>query len=182
MKDKAKKLWTLFITFAKIGAFTFGGGMAMLAILQDEIAEKKKWATQDEMLDYYAIAQCTPGVIAVNTATFIGTKQAGVIGGIIATLGVVFPSVVIITIIAAFLSNFLEYEIVQHILAGVRVAVAVVIINAVISLGKNALADKICIAIAAVSLVLSLMFSFSPIYTVIAAATVGILVKRGGKA
>lgn len=182
MKSKIKMLWTLFITFARIGAFTFGGGMAMLAILQDEIAENKKWATQEEMLDYYAIAQCTPGVIAVNTATFIGTKQAGIIGGIVATLGVVFPSVVIITIIAAFLRNFLEYEIVRHVLNGVKVAVAVIIVNAVISLGKNALADKICIVIAAVSFALSVIFSFSPIYIVIAASAAGILIKRGNNA
>lgn len=177
-----KKLWILFITFAKIGAFTFGGGMAMLAILQDEIAEKKKWATAEELLDYYAIAQCTPGVIAVNTATFIGTKQAGIAGGIAATLGIVFPSLIIITFIAAFLRNFLEYEIVKHILNGVKVAVAVIIVNAVISLGKTAITDKICIAIAAVSLILSVVFSFSPIYTVLAAAAAGILIKRGKKA
>lgn len=177
-----KKLWILFITFAKIGAFTFGGGMAMLAILQDEIVEKKKWATAEELLDYYAIAQCTPGVIAVNTATFIGTKQAGIAGGIAATLGIVFPSLVIITVIAAFLRNFLEYEIVKHILNGVKVAVAVIIVNAVISLGKTAITDKICIAIAAVSLIFSVVFSFSPIYTVLAAAAAGILIKRGEKA
>ena len=177
-----KKLWTLFITFAKIGAFTFGGGMAMLAVLQDEITEKRKWAAAEEMLDYYAIAQCTPGVIAVNTATFIGTKQAGIAGGIAATLGVVFPSVIVITVIAAFLRNFLEYEIVKHILNGVKVAVAVIIVNALISLGKTALTDKICIGIAAVSFVLSAVFSVSPIYTVIAAAAAGILIKRGEKA
>ena len=101
-------LWKLFITFAKIGAFTFGGGYAMLSILQREIVEINHWATEDEMLDYYAIAQCTPGVIAVNTATFIGVKHRGVIGGIVATFGVVLPSIIIILIIAAFIKNFLE--------------------------------------------------------------------------
>ena len=175
---KLKLLWQLFITFAKIGAFTFGGGMAMLAILQEEVAKKKKWATEDEMLDYYAIAQCTPGIIAVNTATFIGTKQAGIIGGIVATLGVVFPSFVIITIIAAFLRNFLEYEIVRHILAGVRVAVAVIIINAVLTMAKKAIVDKICAVIALISLALSLVFSLSPIYIVVSAALAGILIRR----
>ena len=96
----------LFWTFAKIGAFTFGGGAAMLPILQQEIVDKKGWCSEEELTDYYAIGQCTPGIIAVNTATFVGVKQKGNLGGVVATLGVVFPSVVIITIIAAFLRNF----------------------------------------------------------------------------
>lgn len=98
-----KELFDLFWTFAKMGAITFGGGYAMLPIIQKEIVEKKKWATETEVIDYYAVGQCTPGVIAVNTATFIGYKLKGIIGGIVATLGVVFPSLVIIMIIAAFL-------------------------------------------------------------------------------
>ena len=93
----------LFLTFAKVGVCTFGGGYAMLPILQREVVEKKNWATEEELTDYFAIGQCTPGVIAVNTATFIGQKYRGNLGGTIATLGVVFPSLVIITIIAAFL-------------------------------------------------------------------------------
>ena len=96
-----KQLLELFLTFAKIGGFTFGGGIAMLPMLQKEIVEKKNWATQEELMDYYAIGQCTPGIIAINTATFVGYKQKGTIGGIVATLGMAFPSVVIITIIAA---------------------------------------------------------------------------------
>ena len=94
-----KELLKLFLAFAKIGAVTFGGGYAMLPILQRDIVAKHKWATEDELLDYFAIGQCTPGVIAVNTATFVGYKNKGILGGIFATLGVVFPSIVIITII-----------------------------------------------------------------------------------
>ena len=101
-----KELINLFKAFAKVGVLTFGGGYAMLPILQREIVEKNNWATDEEIMDYYAIGQCTPGVIAVNTATFIGQKNKGVIGGIVATLGVIFPSIVIITIVAAFISNF----------------------------------------------------------------------------
>ena len=100
-----KKLIKLFLVFAKIGAVTFGGGYAMLPILQREISEKYNWASEEEILDYFAIGQCTPGVIAVNTATFVGYKQCGMLGGIFATLGVIFPSVVIITVLAAFISN-----------------------------------------------------------------------------
>lgn len=175
-----KKIWELFKTFAKIGAFTFGGGYAMLSLLQRELVDKNKWTTEEELLDYYAIAQCTPGVIAINTATFVGAKRAGIAGGIFATLGVLFPSIVIITIIAAFINHFLEYEIVQHILGGIRVAVAVLIINSVITMGKKSVVDIICVAIAVVSFVLSLVFSVSPILIVIAAGALGLILRRGG--
>ena len=104
----------LYLTFARIGVCTFGGGYAMLPILQREVVENRHWATEDELMDYYAIGQCTPGIIAVNTATFVGQKTAGIAGGIIATLGVVFPSLIIITIIAAFIQNFSDLAIVQN--------------------------------------------------------------------
>ena len=109
-----KQLLDLFFTFARIGGLTFGGGYAMLPILQREVVEKRKWVTNEEIMDYYAIGQCTPGIIAVNTATFIGQKCAGNIGGIVATLGVVFPSLIIITLIAAFLQNFADLAIVKN--------------------------------------------------------------------
>ena len=118
-----KELFDLFWTFCKIGALTFGGGYAMLPLIQREIVENKKWSTEKEILDYYAVGQCTPGVIAVNTATFIGYKLRGIIGGIVATLGVIFPSIVIILIIATFLQNFADLAIVQSAFAGIRVAV-----------------------------------------------------------
>ena len=101
-----KLLWELFWTFAKMGAITFGGGMAMLPILQREVVENKHWATEEELADYYAIGQCTPGIIAVNTATFIGQKYSGMAGGIMATLGVVFPSLVIISLLAGVITTF----------------------------------------------------------------------------
>ena len=101
-----KELWKLFFTFCRMGAFTFGGGYAMLPMIQKEIVEKNKWATEEEVLDYYAIGQCTPGIIAINTATFIGFKRKGIPGSIAATAGMVFPSLVIISTIAMFLQNF----------------------------------------------------------------------------
>ncbi len=180
MKDLAQ----LFLIFAKLGAFTFGGGYAMLPLIQREFVEKRNWATDQEMLDYFAIGQCMPGVIAVNTATFIGYKRKGIAGGIASTLGMVFPSVVIILIIAAFIANFSEYAIVAHILNGVRVVVAVLIINAVLSMWKNSVVDKICIGLVAISFILSLI-SVSPVYLVIGAALAGIalsaLKERGAK-
>lgn len=145
----------LFFTFAKVGVCTFGGGYAMLPILQREIVEKKGWATDEELTDYFAIGQCTPGVIAVNTATFIGSKLKGIPGGILTTLGVVFPSVVIITLIAAFLSNFADIPAVQHALAGVNACVVALIASSVIKLGKSTLKNKASWGIFAAALSLS---------------------------
>ena len=132
-----KLLIKLFFTFARIGGFTFGGGYAMLPMLQKEVVEKYKWVTNDELLDYYAIGQCTPGVIAVNVATFIGQKQKGVPGAIVATLGVVAPSVVIIGVIAAFISGFRDLEVVQWAFSGIRAAVVALILSSVIKISKK---------------------------------------------
>ena len=131
----------------------------MLPILQREVVEKKGWATDEELTDYFAIGQCTPGVIAVNTATFIGSKLKGIPGGIFTTLGVVFPSVVIITLIAAFLSNFADIPVVQHALAGVNACVVALIASSVIKLGKSTLKNKPSRAIFAVVLVLAVLGS-----------------------
>lgn len=131
----------LFLTFARIGVCTFGGGYAMLPILQREIVERRHWATEEELTDYFAIGQCTPGVIAVNTATFVGSKEAGVAGGIIATLGLVFPSLVIIILIAAFLRNFAHLAVVSHAFAGIRACVCVLIFNSVLKLRKSTVID-----------------------------------------
>ena len=111
----------LFLVFAKMGVMTFGGGMAMLPILQREIVENRHWATEEELVDYYAIGQCTPGIIAVNTATFIGQKRKGIAGGILATLGIVFPSLVIISILAGLITNFSDLVWVQNAFAGIQV-------------------------------------------------------------
>lgn len=133
----------LFLTFAKVGVCTFGGGYAMLPILQREVVEKKGWATEEELTDYFAIGQCTPGIIAVNTATFIGHKYKGIPGGVLATLGVVFPSLIIITVIAAFLQEFASYPVVAHALAGINAAVVALIAVSVVKLGKSTLKGKI---------------------------------------
>ncbi len=173
-----KTILQLFLAFAKIGAVTFGGGYAMLPILQRDIVAKYGWATEEEIMDYFAIGQCTPGIIAVNTATFIGYKQKGILGGIFATLGVVFPSLVIISIIAAFITNFAELPIVIHAFNGIRVCVCVLIFNAVIKLAKGALVDKWTYVIFVVVLILSLVLDVSAAILVVAAGVVGLLIKR----
>ena len=166
-------LLDLFLTFAKVGAMTFGGGYAMLPILQREVVENKGWATEEELMDYFAIGQCTPGVIAVNTATFVGQKVAGVLGGAIATLGVVFPSMIIITLIAALVSNFADLAVVKNAFAGVRVCVCVLICNAVVKLWKKAVVDKVTMGIFLAVVAGSLLLDLSPVVFVVLAGVAG---------
>ncbi|MCQ2969220.1 MAG: chromate transporter [Clostridium sp.] len=172
-----KVLIDLFFTFCRIGGLTFGGGYAMLPMIQKEIVEEKKWATEEEVLDYYAVGQCTPGIIAVNTATFIGYKVQGIIGAIVATLGVVFPSLIIITIIAALLKNFANYTIVQYAFSGIRVVVIGLIINAILKLAKTSIKSSTTLIIAIIAFVLVAFINLSPIYIVIAAASIGLISK-----
>ncbi len=161
-----------------MGAITFGGGMAMLPILQREVVENKRWATEEELTDYYAIGQCTPGIIAVNTATFIGQKCGGTAGGILATLGVVFPSLVIISILAGLITNFAHLAWVKNAFAGIQVCVCVLIFNAVIKLLKKSVVDKRTAAIFLLVLAGGLFLNLSPVWFVVAAALAGILLKN----
>ena len=169
------QLLDLYLTFFKIGATTIGGGYAMLPVLQDEIVAKRGWATESEIMDYYAIGQCTPGIIAVNTSTFIGYRKAGIFGSILATLGFVTPSIIIITIIAFFLQNFAEYPVVQHAFNGIRACVCVLILDAVIKLGKKALKDYRCVLIFLAVLVAAMFTPVSPVIFVILAGVAGVI-------
>ncbi|MCF0228423.1 MAG: chromate transporter [Parasporobacterium sp.] len=170
----------LFLTFAKIGVMTFGGGYAMLPILQREVVESRKWATDPEIMDYYAIGQCTPGIIAVNVSTFIGKKLKGIPGAIVATLGMVFPSLVIITIIAAVISNFMDIAWVQNAFAGIRVCVCVFIFNAVVKLWKSAVIDIPTGVIFALVFIGSIFLNISPVIYVLAAGAAGIVISLLG--
>ena len=185
-----RELWDMFLAFARIGGLTFGGGYAMLPMLQREVVGEHHWATEEELADYYAIGQCTPGVIAVNTATFIGYRQAGVIGGIFATLGVVFPSVVIITVIAAFLTNFADLLVIRYAFEGIRVCVCVLIFNAVQKLWKKSVIDQPTTAIFLLVFLVSAglavgqsfypdLFSVSPIVYVVIAGVAGVVLHGG---
>ena len=173
-----QELLTMYTAFFRIGLFTFGGGYAMLPMLQKEVVERYKWATEEELMDYYAIGQCTPGVIAVNTATFIGYKRRGVLGGIAATFGVISPSLIIIMLIAAFFRNFQNNEIVAHALGGIRVAVTVLVGSAIVRLAKKSLVSTPAFVICGVVLVLNLFTELSPIILVVGAALCGIAVKE----
>ena len=173
-----KELLELFLTFAKIGVMTFGGGMAMLPILEREVVQNKHWATEEELVDYFAIGQCTPGIIAVNTATFVGQKRKGAMGGIAATLGVVFPSLVIITILAGLITNFAHLAWVQNAFAGIQVCVCVLILNAVLKLLKKSVVDKCTAVIFVIVLLGNMLLSVSPVWFVLLSALSGIVLKN----
>ncbi|MDU3688099.1 MAG: chromate transporter [Anaerococcus hydrogenalis] len=174
-----KILLDLYITFFKIGAFTFGGGYAMLPLLQRELVDKRKWITEEEMLDYYAIGQTTPGIIAVNTSTFCGRKRKGNLGGIFASLGFITPSIIIITLIANFLKEFSHLLLIQHAFAGIRIAVSALVLNTVINMVKKTANTKTKILIFVLTFIAIGIFSISPIIIVIACGVFGILF--GGK-
>ena len=175
-------LWKLFVSFARVGVLTFGGGYAMIPILEREIVEKQKWASSEELMDYYAVGQCTPGIIAVNTATFIGQKYKGNLGAIFTTLGVVFPSVVIISLLATVIEAFSHLTWVQNAFGGIRVCVCVLITNAVVKLFKKAVVDKITLVIFLSVALGSTLLDISPVIFVILAAVAGITIKAmGGK-
>lgn len=168
------RLRDIFFAFFKIGATTVGGGYAMLPLIEREVVERRKWVSRDDMLTCLAVGQITPGVMAVNTATFVGYRQRGVLGGIVATLGMVSPSLVTISIIAAFLSNFAHLTLVQYAFRGIRVAVAALILDAIWRLGRGTrglIPILVCIA----SLAVSIALSASPVWIVLGASITGFL-------
>ena len=175
-------LLDLFLTFAKVGVMTFGGGYAMLPILQREVVENKGWATEEELMDYFAIGQCTPGIIAVNTATFIGQKYKGTVGAICTTLGVVFPSVVIISLLATVIEAFSHLVWVQNAFGGIRVCVCILIANAVVKLYKKAVVDKLTLVIFLAVMLGSSFLDLSPVIFVVLAAFAGIFLQSKGGA
>ncbi len=170
------KLRELFVSFFKIGLFTFGGGYAMLPMLKKELVEEKEWVTEEEILDYFAIGQLTPGVIAVNTATFIGYKKCGITGGIVATLGVVCPSIIIILCIAAFLSSFSHIAWVQHAFAGIRIAVLALIIKTLFGMVSKGVKDIFTALVFGVT-VAAILCGLSSVIVVLIAGAAGIIYK-----
>ncbi len=166
--------WEIFKSFFRIGILSFGGGYAMLPLLQREMVEKQGWATDEELADYFAVGQCTPGIIMVNTATFIGYKLKGVFGGIFATLSVILPSYILLLIIALLLRDFAEYPLVQNAFAGIRVCVAVLIFNTVCKLFQSGVKDRFGRIVFAAVFVLSLCFELSPVLLVLAAGAAGL--------
>ena len=169
-----KLLFSLFATFFRIGLFTFGGGYSMLPMLKREVVEKNKWTDEEELLNCFAVGQCTPGIIAVNTATFIGYKKRGIIGAVCATLGMIMPSLIIITVIAALLSNFAGYEAVRHAFVGIRAAVSALVAAAIIKMAKSSVKNVLQIIVCIISFIIVAVFGFSPVWVVVGSALFGI--------
>lgn len=175
---KFSELLKLYWVFFKMGAFTFGGGYAMLPMLEKEIVEKNKWGTMEDIMDYFAISQCTPGVIAVNTATFIGYKRQGVLGGIVATFGVISPSIVIISLIALVLEKVYQNPIANHAFAGIGVAVCAVLVQAVVKIGKAGLIDKMTWVIGISAFLVAFLLDVPTIAIIVLAGIIGMIFKK----
>jgi chromate transporter len=173
-----KELFELFFTFVKMGVLTFGGGYAMIPVVERELIVKKNWTTMDEVMDYYTIAQITPGIIAVNLSTFIGCKRKGPLGGFAATLGFVLPGVCFITVIALCLTNFADLPAVKHAFTGIRVAVCALIVDTVIKLVKGVFKNRKAVVMYIIAFALSAIWSVSPVLLVAASGLLGLLVFR----
>ena len=172
MKDYVELFWA----FARLGGLTFGGGLTMLPMLTYELVDKKQWISEEELMDCYAIGQCTPGIIAVNTATYIGYQKKGVMGGIAATMGMIAPSLVIITMIAMFLSRYMNHPLITYALNGIRGAVCALMLNTVVQLAKKSLVDWKCVVISSIVFLLALLTEVPTIVLVIVAGVAGVLI------
>ncbi len=168
MRDLIK----LYAAFFRIGGLTFGGGLTMLPMLKHELVEKNSWVTEDDLLDYYAIGQCTPGIIAVNVSTFVGYKKKGILGAIFSTLGMISPSLIIVSVLALFLEQFMSNSIVAHGIEGIKVVVCALMLNTLLTMGKKTLVSVLCYCIAAASFLLAM---FTPVPTVLIVVLAGIL-------
>lgn len=190
-QKRGKLLLSLFLTFFKIGAFTFGGGYAMLALLEDEFVEKKKWIKKQDFLDMIAIAESTPGPVAINSATYIGYKTAGFFGSFFSTLAVVLPSLIIIFIISLFFDKFLNFKYVAYAFKGIGACVIYLILSAGIKTFKSlkkSVFNYTVVAAVIIAMVLLTLFAidFSSIYIILICGVLGLLLylvskKRGGK-
>jgi len=165
----------LFWAFIVVGGTTFGGGYAAVPVLEREMIKKRGWLTMDEMLDFYTIAQITPGIILINIATFVGYKRKAIPGGIIATLAIALPGVCLMLLISLFIRHFAEYPIVRHAFSGIRLAVCALILDTTIKLFKGFWKDYKALIISIAAFVLSAVFSVSPVYIIPVAGLAGFL-------
>lgn len=173
-----RELWDLYAAFFRIGILTFGGGLTMLPLLKYELVEKRNWITEEKLLDCYAVGQCTPGIIAVNTATYVGYLRKGISGGIVATLGMASPSVLIITAVAVFLEALITQSVVQHALMGIRGAVCALMLNTVYTLAKKSLVRPVWVVLCGIAFVLAFFTEIPTVLIIVLAALAGMLVDR----
>jgi chromate transporter len=177
-----KEYLDLLLTFAKIGCVTFGGGYAMVPVVERELVRGKGWTTMEEVMDCYTIAQVTPGIIAVNLSTFVGYRRKGPLGGIVGTLGFLLPGVSLMVLVSAFVVRVAEYPAVRHVFAGLRAAVGAMVLDTVIRLVKGFFRDGKAAAIFLAALALSVLLSASPALIVAGAGVAGFFLYGGRKA
>ena len=175
MKENFRKALKLFIVFFKIGAFTFGGGYAMVPIIQSEVAEKRGWIKNEDILDILAISESTPGPIAINSATFVGYQVAGVFGSVMATLGVVLPSLIIISVVSYFFKQFLEFKIVKYAFMGIRAGVLALIVKAAKNMMKACPKNWVAYVILALAFILTAVFDVNVFVVIIGSAVAGLI-------
>ena len=171
-----KEYLELFLTFLKMGCITFGGGYAMIPILDRELIKKRGWISMEEVMDYYTIAQITPGIIAVNISTFIGYKRKGPLGGMLTTIGFVLPGVCFITVIAVFIRNVMDYPAVIHAFAGIRIAVGALILDTVVKMVKGIFRDWTALVLYIAAFALSAGWRVSPMLIILGAGIIGLIV------
>ncbi|MBQ7925547.1 MAG: chromate transporter [Lachnospiraceae bacterium] len=175
-----KDLWKLYAAFFRIGGLTFGGGLTMLPMLKYELVEKNGWVTEEELLDYYAVGQCTPGIIAVNVSTFVGFRKKGIPGAIFSTLGMISPSLIIVSILAFFLEQFMSNQIVAHAVGGIKVVVCALMLQTVITMAKKNLVSAVCYVVAILAFLLALFTPVPTVLLVLVAGIVGIIMYKTG--
>ncbi len=177
-----KELLELYAAFFRIGGLTFGGGLTMLPMLKHELVAKKKWVSEEDLLDYYAIGQCTPGIIAVNVSTFVGYKKRGIPGAIFSTLGMISPSLIIVSIIAVFLSEFMSNPYVAHAVGGIKIVVCALMLNTVVTMAKKTVKNYIGAIVCALAFIIAMFTPVPTVAIVLVAGVFGILLTKIGKA
>lgn len=178
---KMREFWELYTTFFRIGGLTFGGGLTMLPMLKYELVQKKNWVEEDDLLNYYAVGQCTPGIIAVNVSTFVGYKRKGILGAIVSTLGMISPSLIIVSILAMFIQQFMDNPYVAHAVGGIKVVVCALMLNTVLTMGKKSIVDKITAVMAVGGFLLAMFTPVPTVLLVVLAGIVGIVLYKTGK-
>ena len=175
-QSKLKRFLDLYFTFVKIGTFTIGGGLAMMPMMQKELIDKKHWMTEEDLIDYYAVGQSTPGMIAVNVSTFVGYNQLGILGGIVATLGMVSPSIIIITILAGLINSIDEYPMVQKALRGINVAVAALFTSVIVKFVKKTIKKPLHVLLMLISFTLVYFFKLQSFWIILTAILCGVVI------
>lgn len=175
-----KELLELYAAFFRIGGLTFGGGLTMLPMLKYELVEKKHWVEEDDLLDYYAIGQCTPGIIAVNVSTFVGYKKKGIPGAVFSTLGMISPSLIIVSILAMFLSQFMSNQTIAHAIAGIKIVVCALMLNTVLTMAKKTIQNRIAACVCVIAFLLAMFSPIPTVLLVVAAGIFGIITYKAG--